>query len=460
MKNIFKYIYLFRFYGVMILFIGCGDSFLDQKPVQNQQVPSTLDDYQAMMDHDYINSFPAFLSMVGGESFTVQENMWDNFPLGIQYYQKNAFIWADDVFEGADSHDYNVGYGRILICNIVLDGLNKYEGDKSGNQYKKVKGTALFHRARFYYNLAQLFAFPYGQQSTDQYGLPFYLTSSVATITQRRTVTDTYEQILNDLIEAVDLLEENSFIAERPDKASCFAMLARVYLQMGEFEEAIKYASQSLSLRSELLDYNTLDLSYAYPFPMNGKGNPEIIFIEDTNGGSFMGPARLDITEDLLDLYSTGDLRLQAYVNKNIDGRNVFKGSYMGTYSFFTGLTTAEMFLVRAESATHLNKIDEALADINKLRENRYVKQSYIPYGQKDKNKILEYIFNERRRELAFRNRRWEDIRRWNAFTDNKKSLSRTMKNQQYTLSPNDTKWTWPLPDLAIQEGGYKQNPR
>ncbi|MCY4781206.1 RagB/SusD family nutrient uptake outer membrane protein [Sphingobacterium sp. UT-1RO-CII-1] len=460
MKNIFKYIYLLCFYGVMMLFIGCGESFLDQKPVQNQQVPSTLDDYQAMMDHRYINSFPAYLSMIGGESFTIAENMWESFPLGGEYYQKNAFIWADDVFEGADSHDYNVGYGRILICNIVLDGLNKYEGDKSGKQYKQVKGTALFHRARFYYNLAQLFATPYGEQGTDQYGLPFYLTSSVATAIDRKSVTKTYEQIINDLIEALDLLEENSYIPEKPNKASCFAMLARVYLQMGEFENANKYANQSLSLHDELLDYNSLDVSSAYPFPVNGKENPEIIFLEYGSGGTFMGAARLDITGDLLDLYDAGDLRGQAYVNKTANGRKVFKGSYMGTYSFFTGLTTAEMYLVRAESATHLNKLDEALADINKLRENRYDRLSYILYDEKNKNKVLEYLFNERGRELAFRNRRWEDIRRWNVFTDSEKSLLRTMKNQQYMLLPNDAKWTWPFPDLAVQEGGYQQNPR
>lgn len=445
---------------LVFLLLGCSNSFLDVRPVKNQLVPSTLEDFQSMLDHTYFNSFAAYLSMIGGEEFNITQASWDNFPLGTQYYQKNIYCWADNVFEGAESQDYSTAYNRILICNIVLDGLERSHEEK-GNQYKQIKGTALFHRARFYYHLAQIFSRPYSFKSIeDKFGLPVYLSSSVAEPTTRYTLEDTYTLILKDLLEASDLLPLKTDFLERADKASCYGLLSRVYLQIGNFEQAINYSSKALALKGTLLDYNFLDHKAAYPFPINGINNPEILFMESTSGGNLMARTRIGATDDLLSIYEDGDLRRILYFLDNSDGRKIFKGSYMGSYSFFIGLAVDELYLIRAEANAFLDNIDAALSDINLLRRHRIDSKVYKDINLVDRYEVLQLISKERRRELAFRNRRWEDLRRWNAFMDEKVSLFRRVGKESFKLDGESEKWTWPLPDLAIQLGGYEQNPR
>lgn len=444
----------------MAILQSCGKGFLDMKPVKVQEVPSTLEDYMAMMNHANFNIFPYYLSLIGGEEFDVVEANWNSFPLGVQYYQKNIYTWADDVYEGAESHDWNAAHSRILACNIVLEGLEKYVGDKNTQRYRQIKGTALFHRASILYNLAQVFAYPYIEGGDKRYGLPFYLTSDISQPTYRRSLKETYGQIVNDIHEALDFLPEIAEIRQEPNKQACYALLARIYLQIGSFDQGYLYADKCLQIDGALLDYSTLNLAAAYPFPMDGKGNPEIIFYEFTTGGSLLGRAILNVSDDLLACYEEGDLRPRAFVQDDSKGRKYYKGSYMGKYGFFTGASINELYLIRAESAAHLGKLDLALEDINQLRKHRFDKLKFSTYYETDKTALLSFIFEERRRELPFRNRRWEDLRRWNAVMDNKKSLHRKVAGKEYMLTAESLKWTWPLTDLTILYGRYEQNPR
>lgn len=444
----------------LVILQSCGKGFLDMKPVKVQEVPSTLKDYMAMMDHANFNIFPYYLSLIGGEEFDVVEANWNSFPLGVQYYQKNIYTWADDVYEGAESHDWNAAHSRILACNIVLEGLDKYMGDQNTQHYKQIKGTALFHRASILYNLAQVFAYPYIEGRDNRYGLPFFSTSEITRPTYRRSLKLTYDQIINDMHEALDLLPEIAEIRQQPSKQACYALLARIYLQIGAFEEAYSYADKCLQLDGTLLDYNVLNLAAAFPFPIDGKGNPEIIFYEYTTGGSLLGRAILNVSNDLLACYGEGDLRPSALVQDDNKGRKYYKGSYMGKYGFFTGPSINELYLIRAESAAYLGKLDLALEDVNQLRKHRFDKWKFSAYHVTDKSELLSFIFEERRRELPFRNRRWEDLRRWNAVMDSKKSIRRKVAGKDYTLMAESLKWTWPMTDLTILYGGYEQNPR
>lgn len=447
--------------AISLVTIGsCGKTFLDTKPIKNQEVPTTLEDFSAMLNHSNMSSYPSFLSMVGGEDFWVTDAGWNSFPLGLQYYQKNAYVWADDVFEGANAHDWSVGHSRILTCNIILDGLEKHQDNKGSELYNLVKGTALFHRARYLYNIAQIFAYPYNSEEDSPYGLPFYLNSSITESTYRRSVNETYKQILADLNEALTLLPLKAPIKQQPDRTSCKAMLARTYLQMGDFNLAYQFADETLSIQSELIDFNKMNLAAAYPFPIDGIGNPEIIFYEFSTAGNLMARTRMNIHNELINSYEIGDLRRMAFILDDPSGRKIYKGSYLGSYSFFIGMATDEMYLIRAESAAHLDKLDIALSDLNNLRKHRFSPIHFSDFKTTDKEQLLTFIMDERRRELPFRNRRWEDLRRWNILMSEKITIKRNAGGITHELSPENPKWTWPLPELAVQFGGYIPNPR
>lgn len=102
-------------------------------------------------------------------------------------------------------------------------------------------------------------------------------------------MAQTYEQILNDLQESVELLPAQLTTPYRPSKAAAFALLARVYLAMGNYDKALLSAEECLKLHNSLLDYNSISTGATYPIP---KLNAEVIYQATTPGtevGSVQG---------------------------------------------------------------------------------------------------------------------------------------------------------------------------
>lgn len=79
---------------------------------------------------------------------------------------------------------------------------------------------------------------------------------------ERATVQQVYDQILIDLDTAALYLPSKQKTAYRASKPVGLGMLARMYLYMGEYNEALKYAKLSLAENSSLLDlknYSVVD---------------------------------------------------------------------------------------------------------------------------------------------------------------------------------------------------------
>ena len=81
-------------------------------------------------------------------------------------------------------------------------------------------------------------------------------------------------------------------------------------------------------------------------------------------------------------------------------------------------MRVAEAYLNRAEANIHLfmkNGKDEnrvsALKDLNYLRAHRF-KQPYNDVSITDGQELLDFCLEERRKELAFEEHRWFDLRR------------------------------------------------
>ena len=129
-------------------------------------------------------------------------------------------------------------YRSINLCNIVLENLDLIEdlGERA-----LLEGEAKFMRGLLYFEMVRYFALPYelgGNNS--QLGLPlvFDAVTDVSQLTypSRNTVEEVYSQVLSDLQDAYTLLPpDNGF---RADAYAAQAVLARVYLQQGNFAAA------------------------------------------------------------------------------------------------------------------------------------------------------------------------------------------------------------------------------
>src|SRR5690606_8352446 len=120
-------------------------------------------------------------------------------------------------------------------------------------------GSALFFRAFTYYQLAQLFCNVYDpEHASTQLGLPLRQEADITVSVPRADLKATYDLILDDLAEAGKLLPLYGEIYERPSRIAVDALLARVYLQLADYDKARSAAENVLQEKGMLLDYNTL----------------------------------------------------------------------------------------------------------------------------------------------------------------------------------------------------------
>lgn len=441
---------------VCVLCSSCMHEWLDTKPDRQLVVPTDIEDFQAIMDNSvYMNyiTTPSLLE-ISADDFFVTSEQWNSQS---KTHSKNAYIWKKDIFEGNGDNSWNTPYRRIYYANVALEGVDRIDKTaENTDEWNNVKGSALFFRAISYSHLVELFTRPYNEDIADvALGLPLKMESDIDISPRRSTLRETYELIVNDLKKAALLLPIEPFIKTRPSRTATYGLLARVYLQMGNFSSALNYADSCIRYSDGLLNFEDLDSKISYPFP---KYNDEVIFHESMIAESMlMTVANIDSV--LYSSYNEGDLRKTLFFGDN--GETVsFRGSYDGDRFLFTGLSVNEMFLIKAECAARLGNTDMAIQTLERLLQSRYVDSAFKLETGLQGLPLLKLILLERRKELVFRGLRWGDLRRLNQAEETQTRLTRVINGNVYRLEPNDKRYTLPIPDDVIQISGIVQNER
>ncbi len=447
--------------------MSCGEDFLNIKSDMSIAAPGKIADYQALLDNTtaLMNiTAPNSFALIAGEEYWVQTTVWQNLPVTNNRKQhRNAYLWLDDIYEGEPGQDWNLAYQRILHANIVLDGLARITpsaGEQS--EWNNTFGSALFFRAWSYHILAQTFCRPYRRENASgDLGLPLRRDSDPTVSPGRSTLKELYDFMVDDLTRAVSLLGDIPQYKMRPSKLAALGLLARVYMQMDDYGRAFTAIDEALGLNRELIDYNTLDGTKSYAFIYDyGQSNEEVVFYEEAHNHTIMNSTRLNVNTDLWNLYAEGDLRRDIFYRTGSGGNIYFRGGYHGRGGNFTGLTLSEYILIHAECAVRLERQDVAKTDLQYLATHRYT-QGHLPdIGAIEQKDLLAYVLEERRREMAFRGVRWEDLRRLNKDRSTQRTLVRTVDGIDYILEPNSPKYVWPIPEEVIEFNGYQQNDR
>jgi hypothetical protein len=282
---------------------------------------------------------------------------------------------------------------------------------------------------------------------------------------KRATLEETFNQIISDLTACQPLLQGDfsTVFRNRPSRTAVNAMLARVYLYMGRYEDALNAANACLAKYDKLIDYNTVSLSSSAPFSYT---SDETIFfsVQDYNYTSLTGyttsRTAIGVDTNLLKLYDANDLRFRIFFAKNSLGNyNVKRGYVSDGFYPFTGLATDEIFLIKAECAARLKDAATAVSALNTLRANRYATGTYNPSNETDAQQLLAQVLTERRKELVWRALRWSDLKRLNRDGANI-TLERQLGGTTYTLIPNSPFYVFPIPSDEIALSGIQQNKR
>ena len=447
--------------------------FLDKKPSTLLLVPTSLSDFQQLLDYTNVFNLVPVLGEVSADNYYVSYAAWQAMtPL-----ENRSYTWSKDIYNGQGTQqDWNTPYQQVFYANVVLDGLKKMTpSPDSVALYDALKGAALFLRAFAFYNLAQLFAPVYDNATaTSDLGIPLRLSSSIDTLSARSTVQATYGQILTDLQTAEGLLPTGSpgKTLNRPVQVAAQALLARVYLSMRNYAVARTYADRALQTYATLIDYNTLDSTKAVPI---GLLNPETLYQASFLGVNIQGATYFSsisgaytttlVDSNLLRSYDPNDLRRVIYYRtKTHDSTRYLKGSYAGSIYPFGGLAVDELLLIRAEGAARAGDGNAAIDDINTLLGKRWRTGKFSGYHVASAGEALDTVLLERRKELAFRGLRWTDLRRLNKEGANitlMRILPGPTDTIKYTLAPNTLNYTLPIPpDVLSLNKAIQQNPR
>lgn len=442
--------------GLIIYSILACDSYLAENPSSSLAIPSTVGDFQALIDYQArMNDYYPDCGDNASDFFYLNAADWSTRP----EWGRDTYVWNS---QADASRDWLVCYEKIFYTNIILEGIDDAELDGLGEVDRNhVKGSAYFLRGWTYLHLIPLFTPTYDPTVPNSpYGLPLRLKSDINAKTSRASLNDTYIQTESDLLNAVRLLPERPILLTRPSKAAAYAALSRMYLMMERYQDALKYADSCLAIQSELMDYNELDVSAASPFY---ELNPEVIFharLQGQSGVLAQSSARVDTI--LYSMYDEDDLRKALFFESRVDGSFLFKGSYHGSSSIFSGLATDEVYLIKAECMIRLGDLSNGMEVMRKLLENRW-RNGTSPElnGINDNETALEFVLMERRKELAFRGGiRWADLKRLNKDGRFVTTLVRNLDGREYILEPNDPRYTFLIPIEVILQSGILQNER
>ncbi len=416
-----------------------------------------------------------------------------------------SYTWQPDMFEmmqeaGAGHINlYESYYEVILGANAVIDYIP--EVNDTEDNINKVLAQAYALRGFYYFNLVNIFGAPYNS-NPDAPGVPLKLTSGIEESEEnlkRRTVGEVYTQILEDLHAAETAylaLPESDHWSDnyRTSLPMVQLMLSRTYLYMENWEKAAEYAKLVMDNGNfSLVDLNDIPFTgyndegkivrtyMTYPTYSSTEtiwpyGNVEDMFnwtysgtnsVNTTTGNKMH--AYFQASEELLGTYVDYDLRLakyiiQAPINGNEDNLmpmafgkvNVGTTYYLPQNAvgiFGRCLRLSEAYLNYAEAMAMLggDGIGAATDAINRLREKRFDPEDFDNEEFSTQEELIEFIRDERRRELCFEGHRWFDLRRWGM-----PAITHTWHNSAdesvtYRLEEGDLLYTVPIPDEALQ---------
>lgn len=295
---------------------------------------------------------------------------------------------------------WNNGYHQIYCANAVLEGCQNAINLPAEDKQQFV-GEASFIRALVHFYLLNLFG-----------EIPFITTTNheqnkLATPMDKQLV---YEKIVADLEKAIELLPENYIDPERvrPVKTTASALLARVYLYQGSWQQAEATASTVINnpayiwetdLDKIFLKESKTTIWQFSPKSAGDNANEGAVFILASGPPPFVG-----LSLDLVAAFGENDLRKSHWIGTVTDGESTWHYAYKYKQNTNTGtsleysvvMRLAEQYLIRAEAKARQGNLAGAKLDLNKVRNRAGLPNSSATTGEE----VILEIMEQRRLEF------------------------------------------------------------
>lgn len=460
--------------GILSALLTSCDNYVDIQ-TEGKLIPKETANYRYILQNATKFNSTYNLIDVASDDIVMRDDHAAYFD---KYYGSSTFYkpfvetykWSKEIFPvGEPDSDMNVLYSTLNTCNIII---NEVMNSTNGTDAERlaIKGEAQVHRAFIYLTLVNTFGKAYDPATSGtDLAVPLFTTPTVDQKIVRATVQQVYDLVVKDLTEAISsgLKPVNTGRSVGfPSKASAYGLLARTYLYMGKYPEALQNAEASLALQNTLLkleDYTSLG-DYSWPRTFQ---DPEIILTKESNDYIY-SPLVLSLSDELLNSFDPNDLRYQLYTRSLntwtygsiTQGRAYCKEVLTGD-GRNAGPTVPEMYLIKAECEARAGNTGAAMTAINTLRKSRFRTADYTDFSAVDANDALIKVLAERRRELMCRaGFRWFDLKRLNKDPRFAKTITRTYLTQTFSIEPNGDRYQFPFADTYFDYApDLEQNP-
>ena len=443
-----------------LLLTGCSD-FLNQEPdLQvsfNEQLSTksgVLEAYNGIyrdIEAIFSSKFAVYADALGGNiTFTPSVAQGD---IRVPDQVERAYNF-DAVPEDLNFDDYyDDWYSVINQVNLILERFNDFSFF-TNEELNQLQAELLSIRALGHYQVAIVFAQNFGFTNDASHLGVVYNTRVLISgedFPARETMASTYNLIKADLDEALSLYS-NLQLQSGPDYSyfntiTTSALYARIALQMNDWQTARDFANTVIATsgitltqgdnyisewEAEELPINEIVIEFSAPRTSEGDVSSSIssffIYNSDISYADYVASG------DILQLYSNEDIRsnmflelpLETIVNGITSQENYYFTKKFQDDAGTTFMRLSELYLIRSEANARLNQQGIALQDLNIIRE----RANLDPILSEDN--ILDELFLERRRELAFEGHLLFDIKRYKKDVERNLGCISTVCNLSY----------------------------
>ncbi|UYQ91426.1 RagB/SusD family nutrient uptake outer membrane protein [Chitinophaga horti] len=460
---------------------ACKKSFLEITP-SGKVIAETTADYDLLLNSLTLgNQFMTYAQAMGDEMAAIEPYFG-----GTTLQQQRAFKWESTIYEREeDAPEIMYPTTALYIYNKII---NEVSDSKNGSDAQKneVKAEALAGRAWTYLQLINIFAKPYNASTASaDPGFPIIREADVTMGDfPRSTVKEVYDFIIKDLQDAIPGLRPVPLHRFRMSRPAAEALLAKTYLFMGNFTEALPHLNNAMAGIAAstypviLYDYNTAfatgplaPVTEFGPSIPNLYNNQESLYSRQTMGDWTSLTNALLLRPETMALYGASDQRRVFTRNNPFPGGAAFPRNMaqrVAPFSPIIGMVVPDVYLMRAEVRARLNDLTGAVSDLEALRVKRMpAADASVPAPvAADRASLVKFILEERIREFAALGYRWFDMRRLSVDpefngTVNKQHILYTADgniSQTFTLTADRLTFKLP-PKVLFENPGMQDNP-
>lgn len=450
--------------GSCLVLLAClcsCDDYLSNVP-KGQRIPTTLNDFSVMLADEYTNcredvtqALVLLNDRYVSDGYLSYYELWN----ANYFWNENADRIA---MNKSDETTYYNGYAGISTANLIIENAPTAT-EATDAERGQVIAQAKILRAMKYFTLVNYYAKTYNAATaaTDG-GVPLITSAEVGATYTQPSVQEIYDFIVQDISEALPALPERALNVLYADKATAYALAARVYLQMGNYQEALASAGEALKRNDRLFDWvafyndnaavlSVPDVYQSITSPMGFDYEENYIFCHGNN--SYSGND-LQMREDRGNRFEQGDAHFMSRWKIRTMAGNTYYNPNMGGYFNRGGLTTTEVYLIQAECLARTGNVAGAMDVLNKVRQKRILPEYYQPLAASSADVAIDMIIKVKGDALVQTIIPFCDARRLNLEPAHARTLTKVENGQQYTLSPSSHMWVMPFPMGAVKNSG------